>query len=254
MIGRNILRFGQVTSTNTLLRDYAERGEPEGLVIAADEQTAGRGRLGRRWIVPRATSLQFSVLLRPPLSPQNAARLLPMAALAVARTLEQELRLETQLKWPNDVLVADSKRSFKKVCGILIESSVQDDALRYAILGIGLNVNYTMSDYPELASLAITVQDAVGHPVDRDALQAALLDELDHRYRRVCRGESLQEEYRARLTMLGQRVRVARGDQILEGIASDVDADGALILTQGDARLTIFAGDVTILKENKEVI
>lgn len=254
IIGREILRYAQVDSTNTLVREHADRGEAEGLVIAADEQTAGRGRLGRKWVVPAGTSLQFSILLRPPFAPQHAGRLMPMAALAVARVLENEFKLMTRLKWPNDVLVADARETYKKVCGILTESSVLGDALQYVILGIGLNVNYTMSAFPELAPYATTVQDAVGHKLDRAALESALLSELDSLYSRLCAGESLLEEYRPRLGMLGKPVRVASRDEIMEGIAKDVDEDGALILDRGASIVKVYAGDVTILKDNKEVV
>ncbi len=243
IIGRKILRYGQVQSTNDLARDAAENGEREGLVISAQEQLAGRGRMGRQWIVPRGTSLQFSILLRPPLAPQHATRLMPMAGLAIANTLERELNLQPTLKWPNDVLL-----NGKKVAGILTESSMQGDTLAYVILGIGLNVNYTMRAYPELAPFATTLQDVLGHPFELARLEDALLHELDALYVRVLEGESLLGEYRARLKMLGQPIRVRQHDTIIEGIVEDVDEDGALILKQGDARVKLFAGDVTILK------
>lgn len=244
IIGRKVLRYVQVESTNPLAREFAERGEPEGLVIAAEEQVAGRGRMGRKWVVPRGTSLQFSVLLRPPLAPPQASRLMPMAALAIARTLERELQLQPSLKWPNDVLLQG-----KKVAGVLTEASMQGDALGYVILGIGLNVNFAMGVFPELAPLATTLQDVVGHAVDRAHLERALLVELEHYYARVCAGETLMAEYRARLGMLGQSIRVENHGQRLEGIAHDVDDDGALILRQNDARLRLLAGDVTVIKE-----
>jgi BirA family biotin operon repressor/biotin-[acetyl-CoA-carboxylase] ligase len=249
IIGRKVLRYEQVESTNTLVREYAERGEPEGLVIAAEEQVAGRGRMGRKWIVPRGTSLQFSVLLRPPLEPRHASRLMPMAALAIAQTLERELHLQPMLKWPNDVLLDG-----KKVSGILTEASMQGDELVYVILGIGLNVNYSMRNYPDLAPFATTLQDALGRAVDRVELERALFAKLDRYYARVRRGETLVDEYRSRLGMLGQPLRVANGDKILEGIAQDVDDDGALILLQGDSRVKLCAGDVTVLKELKEAV
>lgn len=244
IIGREVLRYDQVESTNTLAREYAERGEPEGLVIAAEEQVAGRGRMGRKWIVPRGTSLQFSVLLRPPLAPQHASRLMPMAALAIAQTLEHELHLQPTLKWPNDVLL-----NGKKVAGILTEASMQGDVLAYVVVGIGLNVNFAMGVYPELAPLATTLQDVLGHSVDRAHLERALLGELEHHYARVCAGETLMAEYRARLGMLGQPLRVENHGQVIEGVAHDVDDDGALILRQKDAYLKLLAGDVTVIKE-----
>lgn len=243
LIGREIRRYDTVDSTNTLARSAAENGEPEGLVITAEEQIAGRGRMGRKWLVPRATSIQCSILLRPPLPPQHAAQLTPMAALALSSILENELNLEPSVKWHNDVLLQD-----KKVSGILSESGVQGDKLVYVILGIGLNVNYTMHAYPELATHATTLQDVVGHPLDCAQLERSLLAALDTYYARICNGESLLSEYRARLTMLGQPIRLAEGDKIYEGIAEDVDEDGALILNQSNTRTKLYAGDVTVLK------
>lgn len=246
IIGREILRYDQVASTNDLAREFAERGEAEGLVITAQEQLAGRGRMGRKWIVPRGTSLQFSILLCPPLAPQHATRLMSMAALAIARTLEREFALQSTLKWPNDVLLDG-----KKVCGILTESNIVGERLASVILGIGLNVNYTMRDHPELVPFATTLQDALGQEIDRSNLERALLAQLDAYYARVCGGEALTDEYRARLGMLGQFIRVASNDTILQGVAENVDDDGALILNQNGARVKLFAGDVTIIKSER---
>lgn len=248
------MRYEQVESTNTLARECAEQGEPEGLIITAEEQLAGRGRFGRKWSVPRGTSLQFSIILRPPLAPQYAWRVMPMAALAIATTLEQELSIPSILKWSNDVLVTDATGVRKKVSGILTESSVQGDSLAYVILGIGLNVNYTMRDYPELAPNATTIQDFLGHLVDRANLETALFARLDHYYSRIRHGETLMDEYRTHLGTLGQQIRVANHDTILEGIAYSIDEDGALILRQEHGDVKLYAGDVTILKDKKEVV
>lgn len=243
IIGSKIIRLAQVESTNNLAREYAEQGEKEGLAITAQEQVAGRGRMGRKWIVPANTSLQFSVLLRPAFPPSHASRLTPMAGLAVARTLESELNLQPGLKWPNDVLL-----NGKKVSGILNESGIQGDTLTYVILGIGLNVNYTMRLYPELVATATTLQDETGRELDRESLEAALLLELERYYARIRAGESLLDEYRERLTMLGQNIRVSNNEQILEGIAMDVDEDGALVLLANNSTFRLLSGDVTILK------
>jgi BirA family biotin operon repressor/biotin-[acetyl-CoA-carboxylase] ligase len=242
-IGRRIESHTVANSTNDLVRAAAERGEPEGLVVTAEEQLAGRGRMGRRWIVPRGTSLQISILLRPPLPPLAAARIVRMAALALARTLERHLQLQPALKWPNDILLDG-----RKCAGILIETSIRGDMLDYVILGIGLNVNYTMRVYPELASWATTLQDVVGREIDRAALERALLAELNAHYERLLYGDDLMDEYRARLGMLGQTIRVATATEILQGVARDVAEDGALVLERNEGVVKLYAGDVTILK------
>lgn len=249
IIGQKIIRYDQVRSTNDLAREFAEQGELEGLVVTAQEQIAGRGRLGRQWVVPRGTSLQFSVLLRPSLAPIHAQRIIQMAGLAVAQTLEHELHLQAILKWPNDVLLNVSGKPHPlKCCGILTETSLRDTKLEYIILGIGLNGNYSIADYPELSPTAITLQDALGQPVDLSALETALLGSLDHYYARVCGGDDLLTEYRARLGLLGQRVRVGTREGFIEGIARDVDADGALILANDHSLVKVYAGDVTLSK------
>jgi BirA family biotin operon repressor/biotin-[acetyl-CoA-carboxylase] ligase len=241
VIGRAIQRYETVQSTNDLIRALAERGEPEGIVVAADEQLAGRGRLGRQWIVPCGTSLQMSILLRPDLDIRFAHRITQMAALAVAQTLTQEFALQPVLKWPNDVLLLG-----RKVSGILTETSLRGEIPDYIILGIGVNGNYAMRDYPELVHTATTLQDVLGRTVDRGALERALLAELERQYARVRGGAILVDEYRAHLGMLGQPVRVTTANGIVEGIAQEVADDGALVVVTATSTVRLFAGDVTL--------
>jgi len=261
IIGREIRRLNQVQSTGDIARELAERGDAEGLVIAAEEQLAGRGRQGRRWIVPGGTSLQFSVILRPALDPAQVFRITQMAALAVTRTLEAEYALAPIIKWPNDVLLPiPTDRGYNitnepltgalKVAGILSESTLRGDAIECCILGIGLNVNYSMEAYPDLAPFATTVQDALGHSVDRAALERNLLAELDTGYQRLNAGWDPLPEYRDRIGMLGQTIRVNTPNGEVIGIASGIAPDGALVLDCAGETLKLYAGDVTIIKES----
>jgi BirA family biotin operon repressor/biotin-[acetyl-CoA-carboxylase] ligase len=244
-IGRRIERHAVVESTNDIVRAAAQRGEPEGFVVTAEEQLAGRGRFGRKWIVPRGTSLQISVLLRPPLAPSATARVVRMAALALCETLVNHLQLAPTLKWPNDVYL-----NGRKVAGILLESSIRGDAVEYVILGIGLNVNYTMRVYPELAPYATTLQDVLGHEIDRSPLEDALLNALNTQYRALLFGDDLLDEYRARLDMLGKPIQVATPGGTVRGIAQAVTDDGALVISTDKANISVYAGDVTVLKES----
>lgn len=262
LIGRDILRYAQVTSTNDLAREFADAGQAEGLVITAEEQTAGRGRLGRKWIVPAYTSLQLSVLLRPPLAPPRIPLLTQMAALAITSALRNEYSLAPTLKWHNDVLLKSGgdlgyKRNQtgldpappKKCAGILVETSFSGDQLQYAILGIGINVNFSIQDYPDLAPNATTIADALGHPVDRRALERGLLSRLDDYYTRLCKGENFRDEYRAQLSTLGHQVRVESPKGLIKGLAEDVDDDGALLVISDGNLTRLLAGDVTVLKD-----
>jgi len=239
-VGRRLEYRAVLGSTQDLARRLAQAGAAEGTVVLAGRQTAGRGRLGRSFISPRG-GLYFTVVLRPAL--ESGGRLLPIiAALAVARGLEQVAGLRTALKWPNDVLVGG-----RKICGILVESELMGQAVSYALVGIGVNVNADMAAYPEIAAIATSVTAEAGRSVSRGALAAAVLSELEALYLAVQSGRRVQDEWRARLETLGRQVRVTSGQAVEEGLAEDVDGDGSLILLRPDgSRVTIVAGDVTL--------
>jgi BirA family biotin operon repressor/biotin-[acetyl-CoA-carboxylase] ligase len=237
--GRRLEYRAMLGSTQDLARELAQADAPEGAVVLAGRQTAGRGRLGRSFISPRG-GLYLTVILRPVL---EHLRPLPIiAALAVARGLEQVAGLRTALKWPNDVLVGG-----RKVCGILVESELAGQNVNYVLLGIGVNVNADMSAYPEIAAIATSAAAEAGHPVSREALAAGVLNELEALYLAAQTGRRVQDEWRARLETLGRQVRVTSGQTVEEGLAEDVDSDGSLILRRPDgSRVTIPAGDVTL--------
>ena len=208
-------------------------------MVLAGRQTAGRGRLGRFWISPRG-GLYLTVVLRP--SAEHLKSLVIIAALAVARAIEGLAGLQTSLKWPNDVLVAG-----RKIAGILSESELVGENVSHALVGIGVNVNADMAAYPETAPLATSVMTELGREVSREALAARLLNEFETLYLAAQAGKPMDEEWRARLGMLGKEVRVRFGEQVEEGLAEDVDSDGNLILRRADgSRATIAAGDVTL--------
>lgn len=240
--GRRMEYQAVLGSTQDLARELARAGAPEGTVVLAGRQTAGRGRLGRSFISPQG-GLYFTVILRPALKSASGGQLLPIiAALAVARGLEQVAGLKTALKWPNDVLVGG-----RKVCGILAESELAGQAVNYVLLGIGVNVNADMSAYPEIAAIATSAAAEVGRQISREALAAAILNELEELYLAAQAGKRAHDEWRARLVTLGRQVRVTCGQTVEEGLAEDVDADGSLILRRPDgSRVTIAAGDVTL--------
>jgi BirA family biotin operon repressor/biotin-[acetyl-CoA-carboxylase] ligase len=238
-VGRRLEYRAVLGSTQDLARRLAQAGAAEGTVVLAGRQTAGRGRLGRSFISPRG-GLYFTVVLRP--APEHLRPLPIIAALAVARGLERVAGLRTALKWPNDVLVGG-----RKVCGILVESELMGQAVSYALVGIGLNVNADMAAYPEIAAIATSAAVEAGCPVSREALAAVVLSELEALYLAAQAGRWVQDEWRARLETLGRQVRVTFGQTVEEGLAEDVDGDGSLILRRADgSRVTIVAGDVTL--------
>jgi len=237
--GRRLEYRAVLGSTQDLARELARAGAPEGAVVLAGRQTAGRGRLGRSFISPRG-GVYFTVILRPAL---EHLRPLPIiAALAVARGLEQVAGLRTTLKWPNDVLVGG-----RKICGILVESELTGQTVNHVLLGIGVNVNADTSAYPEISAIATSAAAEAGREISREALAAAVLNELEELYLAVQAGQPVQDEWRARLDTLGRQVRATCGQTVEEGLAEDVDGDGSLILRRPDgSRVTIAAGDVTL--------
>ena len=249
LIGRHVVYCPSVGSTNDVAKELAEEGAPEGTLVIADEQTAGRGRLGRRWLAPKGSSLLMSLLFRPPLTPHQAGRLTMICSLAIADAIEEVTGLRTGLKWPNDILLGG-----RKAGGILTELGTTGERLDYAIVGVGLNVNLDVAQFPEIAPTATSLSRELGQEVPRLELLWAILAEIEERYLRLraeqpphAGGYLPHEEWAARLVTLHQQVRVTTPQGVLEGWAEGVDADGALILLLPDGRRRrLLAGDVTL--------
>lgn len=238
-IGQRVLYYPRLTSTMDIARWEARQKAPEGTVVIADEQTAGRGRIQRVWLSPKG-SVSLSVLLYPSLT--SLPYLVMLTSLAVVHAVEALTGLKSQIKWPNDVLI-----NRKKVCGILVESDVRGDKVNYAIIGIGINVNNTMADSPEIAAIATSLRDEGGKEISRADLIRQLLIDIEKLYLTLPDGSHIYDEWREKLVTLGKRVRVQSGQTVLEGIAESVDADGRLLLRHPDGTVTrVIAGDVSL--------
>lgn len=233
-----VLRFESLPSTNTELAQRASEGAAEGLAIVADEQTAGRGRLQRTWSSPKGAGLYCSILLRPTI-PQNYWPLITfMAALAVGDALREAVGVQTDIKWPNDLLSGE-----RKICGILAES-IDTPLGRAVILGIGINL--TENAYPpELANVATSISEAMGQPPDREQILAALLDALSRWYSRFEPGQIVDAWSNRSSYATGKLVQVRNGDDVWQGATCGVEPDGALRLrtSSGEIKL-VRAGDV----------
>ncbi|MFC1935506.1 biotin--[acetyl-CoA-carboxylase] ligase [Chloroflexota bacterium] len=239
-IGHHIIYFPVVTSTMDVARQEAERGSEEGIVVVAEEQTAGRGRLGRRWLSSAGQNLYFSVLLYPSL--WVCRRLGAAAPVAVLRAIRQVCGLSPTLKWPNDILLGE-----KKVSGILIETAIQDAEVRHAIVGIGINAGLDPEAHPEVASTATSLAAELGKPIPREELLQAVLAELALIYAHLKGWGDVWEEWQSSLETLGKEVRVRWGEQVEEGVAETVDSEGNLLLRRADGTLvTLAGGEVTL--------
>lgn len=242
IVGR-VVRFYKVTdSTNEVLKRLAGRGAPEGTLVIADWQTAGKGRLGRQWIAPPGSSLLMSILFRPPLAPHQLTRLSMVSSLGVVEGVQAATGLVLHIKWPNDILVRD-----QKVAGILAESSFAGDRVDFTIVGIGLNVNFDPAGIAGIPPTATSLSIALGRHVPRLPLLASILSAIDTRYARLLAGESPLADWAARLSTIGQAVQVATPHGIEAGVAEGVNPDGALLLRRDDGSLIqIAAGEVSL--------
>ncbi|TAK97349.1 MAG: biotin--[acetyl-CoA-carboxylase] ligase, partial [Verrucomicrobia bacterium] len=221
VIGRDIRVFQQTTSTNDVIEKLARDGVKEGVVVFAESQTKGRGRLGRKWISPAGRGLWFSVLLRPDLRPQEATQLTVAAATALWRAIHSETGIRAEIKWPNDILIRG-----KKVAGILTEMNAELDQVKYLILGMGVDVNLTASEFSaDLRKIATSLRAELGKPVARAALATAILHELDQDYARVCSGHfaDVADEWEQNCTTIGQPVSITIGERTIRGRAESLD-------------------------------
>jgi BirA family transcriptional regulator, biotin operon repressor / biotin---[acetyl-CoA-carboxylase] ligase len=244
VIGRDIRVFEKTTSTNDVVEKLARDGVKEGVVVFAESQTRGRGRLGRKWVSPSRKGLWLSVLLRPELRPEETTRLTVASATAVRRAIELHTGLRPEIKWPNDIHIGG-----KKVAGILTELNAELDRVKYVILGIGVDVNLTAADLLDLRKLATSLQAEIGRPISRAELAVAILRELDNDYARIGSGDfgTLADEWAAHCATLGLEVVIRTGNRQIRGRAEALGEEGALLLRTEHGHLErITGGDVTL--------
>ena len=239
-VGHDIRLHQTLESTMDEAKNLAERGAPEGTVVIAEEQRAGRGRFERSWVSEPGKDLLFSVVFRP--TAAQAPYVNMAAALAVRTTVGEATGLDTTIKWPNDV-----KLEGRKVSGILVESTVSRTGIEYTVLGGGLNINSNPADIPEIAPIATSMYRETGRTFDRSEVLIRVLRDLDGGAARIRAGHSLKADWAAHLETLGQNVIVRWRNNIDEGIATDVDEMGNLILTKADGTTkSVVAGEVTL--------
>ena len=257
-LGRAYHYVERIDSTNDRLKAWAaDPACPAGTVLLADHQTAGRGRLDRRWEAPAGVALLFSVLLRPGWPAERGVWLTMLAGVAVAEAIEATTGLSLSLKWPNDVVLRVSG-GWGKVGGILLDAALDGDGrLAHAVVGIGLNVNVPPDALPDAASTpgalpAASLLTAIGQPTSRRTLLVALLQRLEAYYDAANAGHSPHAPWNARLIMLGRPVRVSAAGSAapLLGVAEATDEWGRLLVRDAaGTRHAVAAGDVTLRED-----
>ncbi len=242
LVFKRLLHFSSLPSTNAYLKPLAKVGEREGLIVLADEQSEGVGRLDRRWYSPPG-GLYFSLLVRPMNIRADETPLITLTAgVAVAKVLQTALGLKAVLKWPNDVLLNN-----QKVAGILVESAFIGNDIEYAVIGIGINANSTLGDFPDLLqSKVTTLQEQLNRAVDLPRLFGYLVGQLEFWYV-ILRDKgfrAIKPHYLRLCRTLGKNVTVDMGDRHVTGMAEKLDVDGSLIIQTAEGRLNIRSGDM----------
>jgi len=241
--GNKIYSFDTIDSTNNCAKAVAGCGATEGTVVIAEQQTLGRGRLGRPWIANPNENLMFSVILRPAIPPDQLNVLPLYVAVAVAQSAEQVTGMEVECKWPNDLMIRG-----KKFSGILIEGSVKQNKVEYVVIGIGINVN--QREFPaDLAARATSLRLELNREIDRVELFREILHSLENHYTRISTHgfDSVLPLWLQRTKMLNRPVSVLQQGQTITGVMKGLSPQGGLVVLADGMEKVLVAGDATIV-------
>jgi BirA family biotin operon repressor/biotin-[acetyl-CoA-carboxylase] ligase len=251
-LARLVEVHGALGSTQERARELAQTGTPHGTLVIAEVQTGGRGRLGRSWGSPKG-GLWMSLVLRPSFDATLAPRITQTAAVGVAKAL-WEIGVEARIKWPNDLLAGG-----KKICGILAESSAENATLPaegrrldYAILGVGMNANLDPAELGVPDREVTTIRSELGHDVVLLDLLRALLSNLEAELGRIEDFGAVLDDWRKLDCTLGEKVRVRRFDDTIEGRAVDLSQEGALLLATPHGTVALFEGEIDHLRQGED--
>ncbi|HEX3036075.1 MAG TPA: biotin--[acetyl-CoA-carboxylase] ligase [Thermodesulfobacteriota bacterium] len=243
-----IYSFEEVGSTNEVAFELARNGASEGTIVITDSQTKGKGRLSRKWISPPGMNLYISAVFRPPLVSKDAPFLTLVASIAVAEAVKNR-GADAIIKWPNDVLV-----NGKKVAGVLTQMQHKGDRVDFVIVGVGININMTREmleqEMGEVAQIATSLREVLGHEVDRVSFSADLINELDMWYTKFLKDgkPSIIKEWTERWGAINRRVQVKYNGKQVEGIAIGIDGNGYLLVKKDDGTTErIIAGDILLV-------
>ncbi len=243
IIGKNLIVLDSVNSTNDYLKKLGNEGCDNGTVVAAREQTRGKGRLGRTWQSKKDDGIAFSVLLRPSVAPSEVSAITPLAGLAVCKAIREYTKLDCVIKWPNDIIIGR-----KKLVGILTEMSAEFDAVEYVITGIGINVDHT--SFPEeIAFKATSLLLETGRHIDKNEFLACVLEHLENEFvkNNLELTPTALSEYTDLCATVGRSVTFQRGTRRISGMAVGVSEHGELKVMMSDGTISLVnSGEVTV--------
>ncbi|MCL6634836.1 MAG: biotin--[acetyl-CoA-carboxylase] ligase [Peptococcaceae bacterium] len=244
-MGRTVFYSESISSTNDLAKELARKGAGEGSLVVAEEQTGGKGRLGRGWFSPRYKGIWFSLILHPPVDPSEASRVTMLAAVAVASAIRKSTGVAAGIKWPNDLLAGG-----KKICGILAELSAEMDRINHLVVGVGINANLDAGDFPEeVRSAATSLKMEAGRTVSRVRLLQECLTEFERWYTAWLDGgfAPVLARWKDMAISLHCPVRIHTLNKSWDGWAEDVDEDGALLVRlPGGGVQRLVSGEVSL--------
>jgi BirA family biotin operon repressor/biotin-[acetyl-CoA-carboxylase] ligase len=245
-LGHHAYAYQNTRSTNDVALRLGANGVPDGTLVIAEYQTAGKGRLGKSWLSPPNCNILASLILLPKIQLYQMPVVTLLASVAVVSSIRFLTKLPAKIKWPNDVLIDG-----KKVCGILTEAGATRKGEKFLVVGIGINVNITKDSFPlALKSTATSLRILLGYEISRIQLLQQLLLEFEHRYILFNRGDlkSIISEVKHLSNILGCRVRIEDNGSVAVGRAVDIDKDGALVLQNENGMLMRFmTGNVMLL-------
>ncbi|SKB00573.1 BirA family transcriptional regulator, biotin operon repressor / biotin-[acetyl-CoA-carboxylase] ligase [Caloramator quimbayensis] len=240
-IGRNIIYLDKATSTNDIAKEMAEKGVPDGLIVIAEEQTKGRGRMGRKWITGKGEALAVSILLRPDIEPNLCPSITSLIALSSVKAIRKVTGFDIMIKWPNDLVLNN-----RKLGGILTEMTMEGMKVKYIIIGLGLNIN--QEDFDEdIKNIAVSLKSFSGENFNRRIILSEILNffERDYEYFKRFGLSYFVEDIKKYSIIFGKEISVIDGYKSVDGTVVDIDKEGGLILKTSDGNLKrIISGDV----------
>lgn len=244
-IGKNIIYYNSIGSTNSKAKELAESGQEHGTVIISEEQTLGRGRLGRNFLSPKHKGIWMSIILRPDIITENVSKITLLGAAAVQKAI-MNMGIKTSIKWPNDIVLNN-----KKVCGILTEMSGEIEHINYLIMGIGINVNLEKEDIPiDLKDVATSIKIESGKYMERKLLLANILNIFEELYIDFVKDDNIKETLeicRKNSVLIGKEIQLINRGKVRVAKAIDISDKGELVVENQEGNLEyIVSGEVSI--------
>lgn len=244
-IGRKLVHFDTIDSTNKKAKELASQGEQEGTVVVSETQTLGKGRFQRKWSDPKGKSILMSIILKPKVEPSDIAVVTLIAAAAVCKAL-YECDMDSQIKWPNDIIINN-----KKICGILTEMSGELNQINYVIIGIGINVNTSINDIPDdLLNIASSLKIEKGKDFSRKKIIAELLNNFEMMYDDFIKNKNIRpviDICRKNSSLIGKTIQLYKRGDLISAKAEDIDDEGRLVIRYDNGECeSIISGEVTM--------